>query len=55
MRFVTLNTEGDYNGRGETPVGIAGRLRPRRLTEEAKASHHRKGQPGVVINYRILK
>jgi hypothetical protein len=43
LRFVTLKIEVDYNGRCETPVGIAGRLRPRRLAEEAQASPHGKG------------
>jgi hypothetical protein len=43
LRFVTLKTEVDYNGRCETPVGIAERLRPRRLAEEAQASPHGKG------------
>jgi hypothetical protein len=50
LRFVTLKTEVDYNGRCETPVGIAVRQRPRRLAEEAQASPHGKGHPGVVIN-----
>jgi hypothetical protein len=36
LRYVTLKTEVDYNGRCETPVGKAGRLRPRRLAEEAQ-------------------
>jgi hypothetical protein len=43
LRFLILKTEVDYNGRCETPVGIAGRLRPRRLAEEAQASPHGKG------------
>jgi hypothetical protein len=43
--FVRLyfKSNDDYNGRCETPVGIAGRLRPRRLAEEAQASPHGKG------------
>jgi len=38
-------TEVDYNGRCETPVGIAGRLRPRRSVcdEEAQLTPHGKG------------
>jgi hypothetical protein len=43
LRFVTLKTEVDYNGRCETPVGIAGGLRPRRLAEEAQLTPHGKG------------
>jgi hypothetical protein len=43
LRFVTLKTEVDYNGRCETPVGLAGRLRPRRLAEEAQLTPHGKG------------
>jgi len=35
FEILNLRTEVDYNGRYETPVGIAGRLRPRRLAEEA--------------------
>ena len=42
-RFVTLKTEVDSGGRCETPVGKAGRLRPRRLDEEAQVSPHGKG------------
>jgi len=30
----------DSGGRCENPVGIAGRLRPRRLAEEAEVSPH---------------
>ena len=38
-------TEVDYNGRCETPVGIAGRLRPHRSVcdEEAQLTSHGKG------------
>jgi hypothetical protein len=45
LRFVTIKTEVDYNGRCETPVGIAGRLRPRRSVcdEEAQLTPHGKG------------
>jgi len=42
LRFVTLKIEVDYNVRCETPVGIAGRLRPRRLAEEAQLTPHGK-------------
>jgi len=42
-RIKNLKTEVDYNGRCETPVGIAGRLRPRRLAEEAQLTPHGKG------------
>jgi hypothetical protein len=42
-RLLILKTEVDYNGRCETPVGIAGRLRPRRLAEEAQLTPHGKG------------
>jgi hypothetical protein len=42
-RFVTLKTEVDYNGRCKTPVGIAGRLRPCRLAEEAQLTPYGKG------------
>jgi hypothetical protein len=52
LRFLILKTEVDYNGRYETPVGIAGRLRPRRSDsdEEAQLTPQGKGAPGVVIN-----
>jgi hypothetical protein len=43
LRLLILKTEVDYNGRCETPVGIAGRLRPRRLAEEAQLTPHGKG------------
>jgi hypothetical protein len=43
LRFVTLKTAVDYNGRCETPVGIAGRLRPRKLAKEAQLTPHGKG------------
>jgi len=45
LRFVTLKTEVDSGGRCETPVGIAGRLRPRRSVsdEEAQLTPHGKG------------
>jgi len=55
LKLLILKTEVDYNGRCETPVGIAGRLRPRRLAEEDSSRHEESEQPGVVINYRILK
>jgi hypothetical protein len=42
LRLLILKTEVDYNGRFETPVGIAGRLRPRRLAEEAQLTPHGK-------------
>jgi hypothetical protein len=42
LRFLFLKTEVDYNGRCETPVGISGRLRPRRLAEEAQLTPHGK-------------
>jgi len=42
LRFLILKIEVDYNGRCETPVGIAGRLRPRRLAEEAQLTPHGK-------------
>jgi hypothetical protein len=45
LKFVTLkNREVDYKGRCETPVGIAGRLRPRRSDsdEEAQLTPHGK-------------
>jgi hypothetical protein len=40
-----LKTEVDYNGRCETPMGIAGRLRPRRSDsdEEAQLTPQGKG------------
>jgi len=43
--LLILKTEVDYNGRCETPVGIAGRLRPRRSVcdEEAQLTPHGKG------------
>jgi hypothetical protein len=37
LRFVTLKREVDYNGRCETPVGIAGKLRPRRSDSDEEA------------------
>jgi hypothetical protein len=45
LRFLILKTEVDYNGRCETPVGIAGRLRPRRSDsdEEAQLTPQGKG------------
>jgi hypothetical protein len=45
LRFLTLKIEVDYNGRCETPVGIAGRLRPRRSDsdEEAQLTPQGKG------------
>jgi len=43
LRLLILQTEVDYNGRCETPVGIARSLRPRRLAEEAQLSPHGKG------------
>jgi hypothetical protein len=45
LRLLNLKTEVDYNGRCETPVGIAGRLRPRRSDsdEEAQLTPHGKG------------
>jgi hypothetical protein len=44
VEFLILKTEVDYNGRCETPVGIAGRLRPRRSDsdEEAQLTPHGK-------------
>jgi len=41
LRFLFLKTEVDYNGRCETPVGIAGRLSSRPTERE---------HPGVEIN-----
>jgi hypothetical protein len=49
LRLLKLKTEVDYNGRYETPVVIAGRLRPRRLAEEASSRHAEREHPGVVI------
>jgi hypothetical protein len=45
LRLLILKTEVDYNGRCETPVGIAGRLRPRRSDsdEEAQLTPQGKG------------
>jgi len=43
LKRLILKIEVDYNGRCETPVGIAGRLRPRRLAEEAQLTPHGKG------------
>jgi hypothetical protein len=45
LRLLILKTEVDYNRRCETPVGIAGRLRPRRSDsdEEAQLTPHGKG------------
>jgi hypothetical protein len=43
LKFLILKIKVDYNGRCETPVGMAGRLRPRRLAEEAQLSPHGKG------------
>jgi hypothetical protein len=42
FEIFNFKTEVDYNGRCEAPVGITGRLRPRRLAEEAQASPHGK-------------
>jgi len=44
LRFLTFKREVDYSGRCETPVGIAGRLRPRRSDsdEEAQLTPHGK-------------
>jgi len=40
-----MKTKVDYDGRCETPMGIAGRLRPRRSVcdEEAQLTPHGKG------------
>ena len=45
MRLLILKLEVDFNGRCETPVGIAGRVRPRRSDsdEEAQLTPHGKG------------
>jgi len=45
LRLFILKTEVDYNGRYETPVGIAGRLRHHRSVsdEEAQLTPHGKG------------
>jgi hypothetical protein len=45
LRFAILKRKVDYSGRCETPLGIAGRLRPRRSVcdEEAQLSPHGKG------------
>jgi len=43
LRLLIFKTEVDYNGRCETPVGITGRVRPRRLAEEAQLTPHGKG------------
>jgi len=45
LRFLNFKTEVDSGGRCETPVGIAGRLRPRRndSDEEAQLTPHGKG------------
>ncbi|WP_407920406.1 hypothetical protein, partial [Gottfriedia luciferensis] len=32
----------DWSGRWETPMGVAGRVRPRRLAEEAQLTPHGK-------------
>ncbi len=32
-----------WSGRCETPMGVAGRVRPRRLAEEAQLTPHGKG------------
>jgi hypothetical protein len=37
LRFLILKVEVDYNGRCETPVGIAGRVRPRRSDSDEEA------------------
>jgi hypothetical protein len=37
LRFLILMIEVDYNGRCDTPVGIAGRLRPRRSDSDEEA------------------
>ncbi|WP_088042291.1 hypothetical protein [Bacillus sp. EAC] len=38
----TVNKEDDWNGRCETPVGVAGQMRPRRQAEEAHRPPHGK-------------
>jgi len=45
LRFLILKIKVYYNGRCETPVGIAGRLRPRRSDndEEAQLTPNGKG------------
>jgi hypothetical protein len=45
LRFLILKREVDSGGRCETPVGIAGRLRPRRSDRDEEAQGHapRKG------------
>ena len=44
LRFLILKAKVDYNGRCETPMGIAGKLRPRRSVcdEEAQLTPHGK-------------
>jgi hypothetical protein len=42
LRFLIIKIEVDYNGRCETPVGIA----TRRLSSRPKG----REQPGIVIN-----
>jgi len=42
LRVLILMTKVEYNGRCETPVGIAERVRPRRLAEEAQLTPHGK-------------
>ncbi len=34
--------DNDWSGRWETPMGVAGRVRPRRLAEEAQLTPHGK-------------
>jgi hypothetical protein len=45
LRILILKTEVDYSGRCEIPVGIAGRLKPRRSDsdEEAQLTPQGKG------------
>ncbi len=53
----TLFKDVDWSGRWETPMGVAGRVRPRRLAEEAKASRPMESEhPGTeIINIDFLQ
>uniref|UniRef100_UPI0038B3FA9C hypothetical protein n=1 Tax=Gottfriedia luciferensis TaxID=178774 RepID=UPI0038B3FA9C len=40
--YIIVYLEIDWSGRWETPMGVAGRVRPRRLAEEAQLTPHGK-------------
>ena len=52
--LLILKTEVDYNGRCETPVGIAGRLRPRRSGSDEEAQLTPQGKGASWSCYQLM-